>query len=102
MANRDITRRQINQALIGFVINAMANGEIDMAMCWNDAAVALKRDGYPVRLAAPKEGMITWVCGLVMTNVGKADEALVYDALNSLLAPETVFGEPFSFSVTVY
>ena len=37
-----------------------------------------------------------------MKKVGKADEALVYDALNSLLAPETVFGEPFSFSVTVY
>ncbi len=72
-------------------INAMANGEIDMAMCWNDAAVALKRDGYPVRIAAPKEGMITWVCGLVHTNVGEADDALVYDALNSLLAPETGF-----------
>jgi spermidine/putrescine-binding protein len=42
-------------------------------------------------MAAPKEGMITWVCGLVMTSVGKADEALVYDALNSLLAPETGF-----------
>jgi spermidine/putrescine transport system substrate-binding protein len=72
-------------------INAMANGEIDMAMCWNDAAVSLKRDGYPVRMAAPKEGMITRVCGLVMTNVGEADEGLVYDALNSLLAPETGF-----------
>ena len=70
-------------------INAMANGEIDMAMCWNDAAVSLKRDGYPVRMAAPKEGMITWVCGLVMTSVGKADEAHVYDALNALLSAQS-------------
>ncbi|MGH6719073.1 MAG: ABC transporter substrate-binding protein, partial [Alphaproteobacteria bacterium] len=47
------------------------------------------KEGIPVRLANPKEGVITWVCGLVHTNKGSADEQMVYDFMDAFLAPES-------------
>ena len=69
-------------------VNAMANGEVDLAVCWNDGPVALKSQGIPVKLANPKEGIMAWVCGVVHINVGDADDSLVYDYINAFLSPE--------------
>lgn len=38
--------------------------------------------------ANPKEGILTWVCGLVHLTTGKGDEQAVYDFTDSMLAPE--------------
>jgi spermidine/putrescine-binding protein len=68
--------------------NAMASGEILVAVCWNETSATLKKQGIPVQLANPKEGVITWVCGLVHCTKGSADEALVYDFIDAFLDPE--------------
>lgn len=66
---------------------AMASGEIVAASTWNSAAATLKGEGVPVKFMNPKEGIMTWVCGLVLhkkaTNVDKA-----YDLIDAMLAPE--------------
>ena len=70
-------------------VNAMANGEIDIAVCWNDGPVLLQQQGIPVKLAQPKEGLLTWVCGIVRLNTGECDDDLVYDFLNAMLSPQS-------------
>ena len=68
------------------VEQAMSSGEIVIAYAWNDALLNLTEQGIPVRYAVPKEGIRTWVCGLVHTNVGTADPEAVYDCINSMLS----------------
>ncbi len=66
---------------------ALASGEIVAASTWNSAAATLKSEGVPVKFMNPKEGIMTWVCGLVLhkkaANVDKA-----YDLIDAMLAPE--------------
>ncbi|MSP81632.1 MAG: extracellular solute-binding protein [Alphaproteobacteria bacterium] len=70
------------------IAQAMAGGEVDVAVCWNETAVALKKEGVPVKFAYPKEGIIMWVCGLVISSSGEADESLIYDFIDSWMSPE--------------
>jgi len=70
------------------IVQAMAAGEIDLAVCWNEGVVNLTREGIPVKFANPKEGLVTWVCGLVHNPSGEADEELVYEFMNSWSSPE--------------
>ena len=44
---------------------ALASGEMVAAMTWNASAVALAGEGVPVKFAKPKEGALTWVCGMI-------------------------------------
>jgi spermidine/putrescine transport system substrate-binding protein len=66
---------------------AMASGEIVAASTWNSAAARLKGQGIKVKFMNPKEGIMTWVCGLVLhkkaANVDKA-----YDLIDAMLSPE--------------
>jgi spermidine/putrescine-binding protein len=68
---------------------AMASGEIVAGYAWNDAYVRLKEAGVPVKYMVPKEGILTWLCGLVRLNTGEGDEQMTYDFLDAWLAPET-------------
>ena len=68
---------------------AMAAGEVVLATCWNDGPVALQAQGLPVRMARPKEGIITWVCGIVLVEGGEGDEQKVYDFVDAFISPET-------------
>lgn len=45
---------------------SLASGELVAAMTWNGSATRLKAQGVPVAFAKPKEGALTWVCGLMM------------------------------------
>jgi len=45
---------------------ALASGELVAAMTWNASALSLKTQDVPVAFAKPKEGALTWVCGLMM------------------------------------
>lgn len=69
---------------------ALASGELVAAMTWNSSAAILKGQGVPVRFANPKEGALTWVCGVMIhkdaPNIDKA-----YDIIDSLLSEETGF-----------
>jgi len=67
---------------------AMASGEVVAAYGWNSSYAALKADGVPVAYAQPKEGILTWVAGLVLLNppLGPVDAA--YDFIDAMLSPE--------------
>ncbi len=64
---------------------ALASGEIVASIGWNDSVVTLVKQGVPVKFAQPKEGALTWVCGMMLhANAPKLDSA--YDVLNSLIS----------------
>jgi spermidine/putrescine transport system substrate-binding protein len=64
---------------------ALASGELVAAMAWNDTVVSLQGQGVPVKFARPKEGPLTWVCGMMLhANAPKLDSA--YDVLDSLIS----------------
>ncbi|MEM8697600.1 MAG: extracellular solute-binding protein [Pseudomonadota bacterium] len=66
---------------------ALSSGEMVAAMTWNSSAVLLRAEDIPVRFAKPKEGALTWVCGLMIhkdaPNLEKA-----YELIDSLLSVE--------------
>jgi len=66
---------------------ALASGELVAAMTWNASAVTLKAEGVPVAFAKPKEGALTWVCGLMMhKDAPHPDKA--HDLIDSLISVE--------------
>ena len=66
---------------------ALASGELVASYAWNDAVVALKKQGLDVELGVPKEGIFTWCCGLVIhPDTPHLDEA--YDLINSMTSAE--------------
>ncbi len=67
---------------------ALASGELVAAMTWNETAVTLAGEGIPVKFAKPKEGALTWVCGLMVhKDAPHLDKA--YDVIDSLLSVQT-------------
>lgn len=68
---------------------AMASGELAIAYAWNDGLAALRRQGLPVKYMRPKEGILTWTCGVVHMANAEASDGEVYDFLNAITAPET-------------
>lgn len=65
----------------------LASGELVAAYAWNDAVARLKKQGLPVAYMNPKEGMRTWVCGLVLMK-DVEHEDLAYDFINAFTSPE--------------
>lgn len=67
---------------------ALSSGEMVAAMTWNSSAVLLQSEGVPVKFAKPKEGALTWVCGLMIhkdaPNIDKA-----YEVIDSLISVES-------------
>jgi len=67
---------------------ALAAGEMVAAMTWNSSAVQLQSQEVPVKFAKPKEGALTWVCGLMIhKDAPNVDRA--YDVIDSLLSVES-------------
>jgi spermidine/putrescine transport system substrate-binding protein len=66
---------------------AMATGEVVAAPAWNSSIAALKAQGLDVKYMTPKEGRLTWCCGLILTsNAKEVDKA--YDLMDAMLAPD--------------
>ncbi len=74
---------------ISNVEQAMAAGELVAAYAWNEGLVHLKKQGVPVKFMNPKEGILTWVCGIMRGADGPGDEDLVYDWINAMTSPES-------------
>lgn len=74
---------------------ALSSGELTAAMTWNSSAVLLASEGVPVKFAQPKEGSLTWVCGLMIhkdaPNLDKAYE--IIDALLSVEAGQFMIND---------
>jgi len=69
------------------IAQALAAGELVASTAWNETSVALKQQGVDVKYMNPKEGMLTWVCGLCLIKNGPGDEQQKYDVLNAVLDP---------------
>lgn len=69
------------------VEQALASGELVASTGWNSSVVTLRGQGVPVAYANPKEGIMSYCCGLVMTkDAVHVDRA--YDLIDAMLAPE--------------
>lgn len=69
---------------------ALASGEIVAAMGWPDTAAGLKAEGVSVEMMIdPKEGMLTWVCGLTLVTNGSGPRDQAYDLINAMTAKES-------------
>lgn len=67
---------------------AMASGEIVVALGWPDTVAGMQEDGVPVDIMTePREGLLTWVCGLALLKNGEGDRDQVYDFINAMTAP---------------
>lgn len=83
---RDLTRFYWSDPTV--VQQALASGEVVAAYAWNETYRTLKDEGFDVRYMVPKEGILTWVCGLVLLAKGPGDEQAAYDYMDAMLAPE--------------
>lgn len=66
---------------------AMAAGEVVAASSWNAAVLGLRKAGLDVAYEAPAEGMLSWVCGLVLTSSATHTD-LAYDLIDSMISAE--------------
>lgn len=69
------------------VEQALASGELVASTGWNSSVVALSGQGVNVKLANPKEGIMSYCCGLVLAkDAPHLDKA--YDLIDAMIAPE--------------
>jgi spermidine/putrescine transport system substrate-binding protein len=69
------------------VEQALASGELVASTGWNSSVVTLKSQGVNVKFANPKEGIMSYCCGLVLTKDAPHPEK-AYDLINAMTAPE--------------
>ena len=68
----------------------LASGELVAAASWNDTPLRLLKQGLEVQFMKPKEGAMTWTCGMVMFSyISPEMEARAYDLIDAYLAPDT-------------
>jgi len=74
------------------VENGLASGELIAAATWNSSWVALKNQGLDVDFMTPKEGPMTWVCGVTRSTMGESQPRevidLAYEVIDNIISPE--------------
>lgn len=65
----------------------LASGELVASTGWNSSAVTLKKQGIAVKFMNPKEGILTYCCGLVLAK-GAPNPDAAYDLIDAMLAPD--------------
>jgi spermidine/putrescine transport system substrate-binding protein len=78
------------------VEQALASGELVAATTWNASLVNLKAQGLPVAFMNPKEGAMTWVCGLSLIR-GTEKSDMVHEVIDAVLDPRSRAWEIESF-----
>ncbi len=67
----------------------LASGELEACYLWSAPVYRLQDQGVAVEyMSNPAGGIISWVCGLVMTSTGEGDEQAAYDFINAWNSPE--------------
>ena len=83
------------------VEQSLASGELVAAATWNSSITALREQGIPVAFMNPKEGAMTWVCGLVRNtaNDSAGDDMIdkAYKVLDSYLSAQAGAWEIINF-----
>ncbi len=65
----------------------LASGELVATTGWNSSAVTLRNQGVTVKFMNPKEGLLTYCCGLVLAKDAPHPDA-AYDLLDAMIAPD--------------
>lgn len=66
----------------------LATGEIVAVTAWNESITRLRKQGLPVKFMEPKEGAMTWVCGLsIVKDTPLLDQA--HEIIDAMLSPES-------------
>ena len=70
--------------------NSMAAGELVATSSWNDAYTGLKAAGVNVKYMQPKEGAMTWVCGLCLMSAADPEKLeKSHDVIDAFLSPDS-------------
>ena len=96
---KDLLKKQL--PLLRFYSNSMtdveqalASGELVAAVTWNSSALELTNQGLLVRFMVPKEGAMTWTCGLsLMTDADPKKLDRSYAVIDSYLSKESGYWE---------
>jgi len=83
---RDLVRFYWNEQTSA--LQAITSGEVVLSFAWSAAIPPLTESGIPFKWAQPKEGLISYVCGLARANREGTDEELVYDFINANMSAE--------------
>jgi spermidine/putrescine transport system substrate-binding protein len=67
---------------------AVSSGDIVATSMWSDTFRSLKQQGAPVSFMRPKEGILSWCCGLVLAKFATEVNA-AYELIDAILAPST-------------
>lgn len=67
---------------------SFASGEIVASYGWNASVALLNKQGIPMAMMKPKEGLLTWTDGLVIFKKRHASTDLAYEFINAYMAPE--------------
>src|SRR5262245_9731667 len=74
----------------------MASGEIVAVTGWNESVGRLRKQGIPIKFMAPKEGAMTWVCGLsIVKDTPLLDQA--HEIVDAMLSQESRLYEMRNF-----
>jgi spermidine/putrescine-binding protein len=66
----------------------LASGEVAASYLWSGPIFRLQEQGIPVEyMTNPAGGIISWVCGLVLTTTGDGDERAAYDFIDAWNSP---------------
>jgi spermidine/putrescine transport system substrate-binding protein len=69
---------------------ALASGELIAAASWNSTPLNLLQQDIPVAFMNPKEGPMTWTCGISLMSFADPDKVdRAYDLIDAFLAPNT-------------
>lgn len=72
------------------IVQQMASGQVQAAWVWNEVAVTLSDQDFPVGFERnTAEGTSVWLCGYVNMTDGPGTEDQVYDYLNAFLSEES-------------
>jgi len=72
------------------IVNGLASGEIVAATTWQSGYSALVDQGVDVRFMQPKEGLMTWVCGIgIVKDTPEEKLEEVYKLIDSVISAET-------------
>ncbi len=91
LKTRELLRDQ--RPLLSFYSNsatdieqALATGEVVAAVTWNDSYIRLVEQGLPVKFMNPKEGAMTWACGIALSPWTENLDR-VYDFIDAMIGP---------------
>ena len=66
---------------------ALASGEVVASSAWNGTLAKMNEQGVPVTWASPKEGLLTWCCGAVLSSTAPHPD-MAHELIDGLISKE--------------